>query len=170
MTGDTPRSVGETDPVRVLLVDDQELVRSLVLIEPVLFALVADTPEHRALAQALGELAADPARGLVYGNRGCLHDANGRIRRRYDVLLTLCRRILLILIVRAGIIRIGSARRDVDMRAVLRFGFKPLYRQAHRRFAAVVIDLGLGRTALGYALVIGDGGGTLGVGSELAGT
>ena len=31
----------------------------------------------------LGELIADPARGLVYGNRGCLHDANGRIRRRY---------------------------------------------------------------------------------------
>src|SRR5919108_4199279 len=31
----------------------------------------------------LGELIADPARGLVYGNRGCLHDADGRIRRRY---------------------------------------------------------------------------------------
>jgi hypothetical protein len=31
----------------------------------------------------LGELIAAPARGLVYGNRGCLHDANGRIRRRY---------------------------------------------------------------------------------------
>ena len=31
----------------------------------------------------LGELVADPARGLVYGNRGCLHDASGRIRRRY---------------------------------------------------------------------------------------
>jgi hypothetical protein len=31
----------------------------------------------------LGELIADPARGLVYGNRGCLHDASGRIRRRY---------------------------------------------------------------------------------------
>jgi len=30
------------------------------------------------------ELIADPARGLVYGNRGCLHDARGRIRRRYD--------------------------------------------------------------------------------------
>ena len=30
----------------------------------------------------LGELIADPARGLVYGNRGCLHDAQGRIRRR----------------------------------------------------------------------------------------
>ena len=32
----------------------------------------------------LGELIADPARGLVYGNRGCLHDEHGRIRRRYD--------------------------------------------------------------------------------------
>ena len=33
----------------------------------------------------LGELIADPARGLVYGNRGCLHDDRGRIRRRYQV-------------------------------------------------------------------------------------
>jgi hypothetical protein len=32
----------------------------------------------------LGELIADPARGLVYGNRGCLHDAAGNIRRRYN--------------------------------------------------------------------------------------
>ncbi|HSK16682.1 MAG TPA: hypothetical protein VK915_10995 [Gaiellaceae bacterium] len=31
----------------------------------------------------LGELVADPGRGLVYGNRGCLHDEAGRIRRRY---------------------------------------------------------------------------------------
>jgi hypothetical protein len=31
----------------------------------------------------LGELVADPARGLVYGNRGCLHDASGAIRRGY---------------------------------------------------------------------------------------
>ena len=31
----------------------------------------------------LSELVADPARGLVYGNRGCLHDAAGQIRRRY---------------------------------------------------------------------------------------
>jgi len=30
------------------------------------------------------ELIADPARGLVYGNRGCLHDGGGRIRRRYN--------------------------------------------------------------------------------------
>lgn len=33
----------------------------------------------------LGELVADPARGLLYGNRGCLHDADGRIRRVYGV-------------------------------------------------------------------------------------
>jgi hypothetical protein len=32
----------------------------------------------------LGELVADPARGLVYGNRGCLHDDKGRIRRRHS--------------------------------------------------------------------------------------
>ena len=29
------------------------------------------------------ELIADPARGLLYGNRGCLHDDHGAIRRRY---------------------------------------------------------------------------------------
>ncbi len=33
----------------------------------------------------LGDLIADPARGLVYGNRGCLHDEHGRIRQRYQV-------------------------------------------------------------------------------------
>ena len=33
----------------------------------------------------LGDLVADSARGLVYGNRGCLHDAQGRIRRRFAV-------------------------------------------------------------------------------------
>jgi hypothetical protein len=32
----------------------------------------------------LSELIAHPARGLVYGNRGCLHDGEGRIRRRYN--------------------------------------------------------------------------------------
>ncbi|MEP6978566.1 MAG: hypothetical protein ABI948_10985 [Thermoleophilia bacterium] len=32
----------------------------------------------------LGELVAEPGRGLVYGNRGCLHDDAGRIRRRYN--------------------------------------------------------------------------------------
>jgi hypothetical protein len=33
----------------------------------------------------LGELVADPARGLVYGNRGCLHDVHGRIVRPWQV-------------------------------------------------------------------------------------
>ena len=33
----------------------------------------------------LGDLVADPARGLVYGNRGCLHDDRGRIRRSFAV-------------------------------------------------------------------------------------
>jgi hypothetical protein len=32
----------------------------------------------------LGDLIADPGRGLVYGNRGCLHDEAGSIRRRYN--------------------------------------------------------------------------------------
>jgi hypothetical protein len=32
----------------------------------------------------LSELVATSARGLVYGNRGCLHDEKGRIRRRYN--------------------------------------------------------------------------------------
>ncbi len=30
-----------------------------------------------------GDLIADPARGLVYGNRGCLHDAAGTLRRHH---------------------------------------------------------------------------------------
>jgi len=32
----------------------------------------------------LGDLVAEPGRGLVYGNRGCLHDEQGRIRRRFN--------------------------------------------------------------------------------------
>jgi hypothetical protein len=32
----------------------------------------------------LSELVETRARGLVYGNRGCLHDESGRIRRRYN--------------------------------------------------------------------------------------
>src|SRR4029079_16393386 len=31
----------------------------------------------------LSDLIADPARGLLYGNRGCLHDDRGEIRRRF---------------------------------------------------------------------------------------
>ncbi len=33
----------------------------------------------------LGEIVATPERGLVYGNRGCLHDAQRRIRRPFQV-------------------------------------------------------------------------------------
>jgi hypothetical protein len=33
----------------------------------------------------LGELVATPERGLVYGNRGRLHDEHGRIRRQWQV-------------------------------------------------------------------------------------
>ena len=33
----------------------------------------------------LGDLISVPDRGLVYGNRGCLHDARGEIRRRWAV-------------------------------------------------------------------------------------
>jgi len=32
----------------------------------------------------LGELVSGPGRGLVYGNRGCLHDDAGRIRRTHN--------------------------------------------------------------------------------------
>ena len=39
---------------------------------------------HRNRVTPLGELVADPARGLVYGNRGCLHDAEGRVRRGWS--------------------------------------------------------------------------------------
>jgi hypothetical protein len=49
----------------------------------------ASPPERRLVAPRqnrvtpLGDLVADPARGLVYGNRGCLHDEAGRIRRHH---------------------------------------------------------------------------------------
>ncbi len=38
---------------------------------------------HQNRVTPLGELVAEPGRGLVYGNRGCLHDAHGQIRRRF---------------------------------------------------------------------------------------
>jgi hypothetical protein len=41
-------------------------------------------PRHNR-ATPLGEIIADPARGLVYANRGVLHDAHGEIRRRWGV-------------------------------------------------------------------------------------
>jgi hypothetical protein len=41
------------------------------------------TMPRRNRVTPLGELIADPARGLVYGNRGCLHDERGQIRRHH---------------------------------------------------------------------------------------
>jgi hypothetical protein len=43
---------------------------------------MSDVPRRNRVTP-LSELVADPARGLVYGNRGCLHDDRGQIRRRY---------------------------------------------------------------------------------------
>jgi hypothetical protein len=37
----------------------------------------------RNRATPLGDLIEGPERGLVYGNRGCLHDVEGRIRRQH---------------------------------------------------------------------------------------
>ena len=44
---------------------------------------VALTMPRQNRVTPFGDLVADPARGLVYGNRGCLHDGQGTIRRRY---------------------------------------------------------------------------------------
>src|SRR5690242_14553167 len=41
------------------------------------------TPLHNRVTP-FGELVAVEARGLLYGNRGCLHDRTGRIRRFYN--------------------------------------------------------------------------------------
>ena len=48
----------------------------------ILTAIVEPVPLRNRVSP-LGELVADPARGLVYGNRGCLHDDHGAIRRRF---------------------------------------------------------------------------------------
>jgi hypothetical protein len=44
---------------------------------------VALTMPRQNRVTPFSDLVADPARGLVYGNRGCLHDGQGTIRRRY---------------------------------------------------------------------------------------
>lgn len=40
-----------------------------------------------------GQIHADPARGLFTGNRGCLHDAGGRITRRWTTRAWICCRL-----------------------------------------------------------------------------
>jgi hypothetical protein len=47
-------------------------------------AIRTDMPRRNRVTP-FGELISHPARGLVYGNRGCLHDHNETIRRRYGV-------------------------------------------------------------------------------------
>ncbi|HEX5195257.1 MAG TPA: hypothetical protein VFW09_20875 [Solirubrobacteraceae bacterium] len=46
--------------------------------------LTASGSPLRNRATPLGGIVADPARGLVYANRGCLHDDRGELRRRYN--------------------------------------------------------------------------------------
>jgi hypothetical protein len=51
-------------------------------------ASVRTRPDRSPLCNRVtpyGELIAVPERGLVYANRGCLHDPSGSIRRRYAV-------------------------------------------------------------------------------------
>jgi hypothetical protein len=50
---------------------------------PTLRPARASSPLHNR-GTPLGEIVADPARGLVYANRGCLHNADGELRRRYN--------------------------------------------------------------------------------------
>jgi hypothetical protein len=45
--------------------------------------LQIESMARRNRVTPFGELVADPGRGLVYGNRGCLHDEHGLIRRRF---------------------------------------------------------------------------------------
>jgi hypothetical protein len=45
-------------------------------------AILLAMPRENRVTPA-GDLIAHPARGLVFGNRGCLHDAQGRIRRHH---------------------------------------------------------------------------------------
>lgn len=47
-------------------------------------AILSRSMPRRNRVTPFGELVADPARGLVYGNRGCLHDRDGMIRRRHN--------------------------------------------------------------------------------------
>ncbi|MEA2171907.1 MAG: hypothetical protein QOF76_5207 [Solirubrobacteraceae bacterium] len=44
----------------------------------------SDVPRRNRVTP-FSELIADPARGLVYGNRGCLHNARGEIVRHHQV-------------------------------------------------------------------------------------
>ncbi|WP_395678836.1 hypothetical protein [Inquilinus sp.] len=48
---------------------------------------------HRNRVTPFGEIVADPARGTVLGNRGVIHDAEGRIRRPWSTTRWICCRL-----------------------------------------------------------------------------
>jgi hypothetical protein len=94
----------------------------------------------------LGELVADPARGLVYGNRGCLHDAEGRIRRVYQVRRWIACRLEFRGRRRTPLMRPGRFTElfFLDEATALAAGHRPCAecrREDYRRFAAFWSDL-----------------------------
>jgi hypothetical protein len=48
---------------------------------------------HRNRVTPFGEIVADPARGTMLGNRGVIHDAEGRIRRPWSTTRWICCRL-----------------------------------------------------------------------------
>ncbi|MGK9237018.1 hypothetical protein KXS07_35245 [Inquilinus limosus] len=48
---------------------------------------------HRNRVTPFGEIVADPARGTLLGNRGVIHDAEGRIRRPWSTTRWICCRL-----------------------------------------------------------------------------
>ena len=94
----------------------------------------------------LGELVADPARGLVYGNRGCLHDADGRIRRPYQVRRWIACRLEFRGRRRTPLMRPGGFTElfFLDEATALAAGHRPCAecrREDYDRFAALWLDL-----------------------------
>ncbi len=94
----------------------------------------------------LGELVADPARGLVYGNRGCLHDAERRIRRHYQVKRWIACRLDFRGRRRSPLMRPGRFTEVffLDEATALAAGHRPCgecRREDYDRFAALWLDL-----------------------------
>jgi hypothetical protein len=99
----------------------------------------------------LGELIADPARGLVYGNRGCLHDESGAIRRRYDGKRWIACRLRFRGWHRAPLMQPGRFTElfFLDEATAFAAGHRPCAlcrREDYRRFVAIWTDLHPGRT------------------------
>src|SRR6187200_3701289 len=94
----------------------------------------------------LGELVADSARGLLYGNRGCLHDAEGRIRRVYQVRRWIACRLEFRGRRRTPLMRPGRFTElfFLDEATALAAGHRPCAecrREDYDRFAALWLDL-----------------------------